>query len=447
MLINSYALNLLIWEDGTFNRDSISESTHKDLWPPEETEVIGYIIMFFVSALANAAGIGGGSIMTPVLVLLFYFETRTAVPLSQVIIFAGAAVAIALKFKNRHPRRNRPLIFYELIVLVQAPILLGTFFGALLNAIFPSWLIELVLTSVLGFMFYTTLKKAMVLYRKESKLISNQSLLGEKMKEDIRYSIAETAQSSDRANLDRESAKLAAILSKEESLLPLKEFLIIVGIWVIVVLFTLMKGGSVPSIVGIQECSHEYFGLITLFVFTLGLIFMYNLHQAVKSTEQKEALGYNWDEYDIKWTKKNALTFGLLSILIGFVAGLIGIAGGLMLIPMMLSFGVGPEQAAATSSFTVVFTSSIAILHYISSGLLNFQYAAAVLCVSFCGAYTGITLVKKIIEKYQRPSIIVFILAFLMAVVVTLVPSYGITNLIQDYNDGTAEFGFKNLCE
>jgi uncharacterized membrane protein YfcA len=442
-MINSFELNLLIWEGATFKSDSISESPHKDLWPPEGTEGIGYVLMFFVSALANAAGIGGGSIMTPVLVLLFYFETRTAVPLSQVIIFAGAIVAIALKFKNRHPRRDRPLIFYELIVLVQAPILLGTFFGALLNAIFPSWMIELILTSVLGFMFYTTLQKAMILYRKESKMISNEPLLGGKPKEDIRYSIAESAQSSNQL----ESKQLTAILEKEKSPLPLKNFLIIVGIWVIVVLFTLMKGGSVPSIVGIKECSHEYFGLITLFVFTLGLIFMYNLHQAVKSTEQKDAVGYNWDEYDIKWTKKNAFTVGVLSIMIGFVAGLIGIAGGLMLIPMMLSYGVGPEQAAATSSFTVVFTASIAILHYISSGLLNFQYAVAVFSVSFCGAYTGITLVKKIIEKYQRPSIIVFILAFLMAVVVTLVPSYGITNLIQDYNDGTAEFGFKDLCK
>lgn len=445
MILNSYAMNLLGWESDILTRSLGPESIHKDLWPLEESEMIGYLIMFVVSALANTAGIGGGSIMTPVLVLLFYFETRTAVPLSQVIIFGGAAVAIMLKIKNRHPTRDRPLIFYKLIVVVQAPILLGTFFGALLNAIFPSWLIEFILTSVLAFMFYSTTKKAMMLYQKETKLISKDRLLPIQTEMNL-LPDSENSQKGDRAVISIDTEKLEFIISEEKRVLPVNEVLMIVGIWLIVVLFTLMKGGSVPSIIGIQECSAEYFILITVFVCVLLGIFVFNLKSAIKLTEEKDELNYDWDENDIKWTRKNALTFGLLSICVGFVAGLIGIAGGLMMIPLMLWYGVGPEQAAATSSFTVVFTSSVAILHYISSGLLHAEYGTAVLCVSLLGAYTGISIVKRIIDKYHRPSIIVFILAFIMAIVVILVPSYGVTNLISDYNDGTAEFGFRELC-
>jgi hypothetical protein len=58
-----------------------SESLHKSIWPPTSSEIAGYFIMFLMSALSNAAGLGGGTVMIPAFVVLFYFETHTAVPL------------------------------------------------------------------------------------------------------------------------------------------------------------------------------------------------------------------------------------------------------------------------------------------------------------------------------------------------------------------------------
>jgi uncharacterized membrane protein YfcA len=46
----------------------------------------------------------------------------------------------------------------------------------------------------------------------------------------------------------------------------------------------------------------------------------------------------------------------------GLGAGMLGIGGGLILGPFMLTLGINPHVSAATSSFMIVFTSSIAML-------------------------------------------------------------------------------------
>lgn len=422
-----------------------SESLHKSIWPPTGSEIAGYFIMFFMSALANAAGIGGGTVMIPAFVVLFYFETHTAVPLAQVMIFVGAMGAVALKLQNRHPTRDRPLIFYKFIMLVQSPLLLGATVGAIINTILPAWLIELMLALTLATMCYSTTKKGITLFKKETKENSNERLLPQEyeMKSTVH---ADTSSSSEGAQEVIEDEKLRAILNEEKKIVPLKEVCVIFGIWVTVVIFTFMRGGTVPSIVGIQKCSSEYFGLIAAFVCILTLIFLYNLNYVIQDTELKESLNYNWDVSDLKWTKKAALTFALITIGIGFLSGMIGLAGGFMLIPLMLAYGVRPEQATATSSSMVVFTSSTTILQFIVANKLHPEYAVAVFCISLLGSYTGIRVVKRLIDRFNRPSIVVFILAVIMGLVVLLVPTYGIINLMHDYQNGSVNLGFKDFC-
>lgn len=434
------------WEHENLDLSLNSELVHKGIWPPTTSEVLGYVLMFIVSALANTAGIGGGTIMIPVFVMMFYFETHTAVPLAQVMIFGGAAVAIIIKIRNRHPTRNRPLIFYELIMLVQAPMLLGITFGAIINTILPSWLIELMITLVIGFMCYSTINKAIALFHKESKKLSTECLIPAsetELKSVVKF---EVNSHDENASSSTKSVELETIVQEEKKILPIKKVAVIIGIWLLVVLFTLIKGGSVPSIVGIEKCSVGYFGLTAGFVCILAMIFIYNLRFVIRDTEVKEALHYNWDETDLKWTKKNAVNFGLLSMVIGFVAGMVGFAGGIMMIPLMLIYGIRPEQAAATSSSMVVFTSSAAILQFSTSNMLNPEYGLAVLFISLMGSLSGILVVRGLIERFHRPSIIVFILAFIMALVVLLVPLYGVSNLIHNYQNGTADLGFRNLC-
>lgn len=140
-----------------FCRDD--ECVHKDLMPVDILEYLGSGLVIVLAGLSNAGGIGGGAIMMPILILLFGFVPHYAIPLSQVIIFGGSLIAIVMKLSSRHPTRDRPLIFYELIFLTISPLLLGISTGVILNQIFPNWLIELLLTFVLCYMTLNTTKK------------------------------------------------------------------------------------------------------------------------------------------------------------------------------------------------------------------------------------------------------------------------------------------------
>jgi uncharacterized membrane protein YfcA len=135
------------------------ECEHKELFPLGIVEYLGVFLVILLAGLSNAGGVGGGAIMTPILILLFGFLPHYAIPISQVIIFGGSLIAIAMKLQSRHPTRDKPLIFYDLILLTTSPLLLGISTGVMLNEILPSWVIELLLTIVLVYMTFNTSQK------------------------------------------------------------------------------------------------------------------------------------------------------------------------------------------------------------------------------------------------------------------------------------------------
>jgi uncharacterized membrane protein YfcA len=138
---------------------SSDDCVHKSLYPPAAEEIIGTILIVILGALANAGGLGGGIFMIPLLILMFFFTTHEAVPLSSIFVFGGSLIAFGLRFKQKHPTRYRPVIFYEMIMVLISPLLVGTTLGVLLNQMFPEWLIQAILTIVLGYTGITIAKK------------------------------------------------------------------------------------------------------------------------------------------------------------------------------------------------------------------------------------------------------------------------------------------------
>jgi len=61
----------------------------------------------------------------------------------------------------------------------------------------------------------------------------------------------------------------------------------------------------------------------------------------------------------------------LYSIVTGLFAGLLGIGGGLVIVPLLLELGLFPLMVSTTSSFCVLFTSSLNIAGAIIEGKLD----------------------------------------------------------------------------
>lgn len=123
-----------------------------------------------VSALSNAAGVGGGAIFVPLFNVLLGFSIKNvsttarwalqalagrsaphdpcrllcpalqATALSQAVITGGALGSVAYSITRQHPRDpGRPLVDWDLALPICPGLLLGVSTGVLLNIALPAW--------------------------------------------------------------------------------------------------------------------------------------------------------------------------------------------------------------------------------------------------------------------------------------------------------------------
>ena len=143
---------------------------HETLSELSKEYIIGLIMVIFISAFANAGGIGGGAVIVPVLTVMFYYEVNEAIPLSKATIFAGAVInVIFLLNQRKENNQNESLIDYKLCSYMLPIMMCGTFFGVYLNFIVPPMIIILLLTGYLLISIFKIYKKYKILSKKEDK--------------------------------------------------------------------------------------------------------------------------------------------------------------------------------------------------------------------------------------------------------------------------------------
>lgn len=66
--------------------------------------------------------------------------------------------------------------------------------------------------------------------------------------------------------------------------------------------------------------------------------------------------------------KRRAMTTGFAGFFVGFIAGLLGVGGGFMVVPLLIEIGYPTKTAAATSTFIVIFSSFSGFVGHMSQG-------------------------------------------------------------------------------
>ena len=131
--------------------------------------------------------------------------------------------------------------------------------------------------------------------------------------------------------------------------------------------------------------------------------------------------------------------------LIDSCAGLFGIGGGVVLGPLLLSFGTHAKVAAATSNLMVLFSSSAAAIVYGLSGDLNLQVSLIFGFSCAVASLVGVFLISRAIDKSGKASIIVFLLSSIIAIGALMTGILGLRKAILDliHRD---HIGFSPLC-
>jgi hypothetical protein len=80
---------------------------HKDLFPLDQSDIVGSILVGIGLMIAASGGVGGGGILVPLLIIVFNFNPKHAIPLSNFTILGSSVTNMIINLPKRHPDANR----------------------------------------------------------------------------------------------------------------------------------------------------------------------------------------------------------------------------------------------------------------------------------------------------------------------------------------------------
>ena len=133
------------------------------------SQIGGSFVLFLACTLSSSAGIGGGGLSLPILIVVFGFEFTNSVVLSLCAVFGNIAAQFCLNYNSRHPEKlSRPLIYWEAISVLLPAQLAGATIGVLIGEMTPSTLLMILALCTLAFAAFKTLLKGISRYTKEN---------------------------------------------------------------------------------------------------------------------------------------------------------------------------------------------------------------------------------------------------------------------------------------
>ncbi|CAK9053460.1 Sulfite exporter TauE/SafE family protein 3 [Durusdinium trenchii] len=460
----------------------LSRCKHKPLFGAASgADVAAAIIFFLISGLALSAGIGGGGLYVPLLMVLLGFQIHEATGLSQSCLAGGASSALIYNLRQRHPSGQKPMIDYDLVLIMGPNLLLGAMVGSFLNFALPSWLILLLLITILVHSVFKTFKKALQTLRKERE----GHVAGLKPGSDARLSknpverclrliglgkryaeFEERAPNAERPSVvgrsvDAGDVKLeldlgaGTVATKPVELTPsdqvsvqslqsvhsepqypkgkLAGFLLM---WLVVVVSILFRGGhAAPGIVSMCSPMYWAFALATAII----LLLLSAASSCMAGQDAVQADG------SLQWTLKTSLYVSVWSLLAGTMAALCGIGGGMIMGPKLLDLGCLPQVQSATTATTLFVMSTSTAIAFLVQGSATLDYSLWLGFATALGAVVGKAVVGWVVKRTQRPSVIMFLLGGIIALSVVVMSITGFIDVVDDLVQGN-DLGFRDPC-
>ena len=114
---------------------------------------------------------------------------------------------------------------------------------------------------------------------------------------------------------------------------------------------------------------------------------------------------------DVRIGRGSAFFLGLGA---GILAGLVGIGGGIIIVPGLLFAGVDPHRSVATSSFVIIFTGTASALTHACLGHVDYLAFAVIVMGAIPGTVLGVKMAHNTRAEHLRALLGIFFM--LMAV-------------------------------
>ncbi|KAK7346440.1 hypothetical protein VNO80_20959 [Phaseolus coccineus] len=413
------------WNDG-------GDPSNDRVWPEMKFGwriVVGSVVGFFGAALGSVGGVGGGGIFIPMLTLIIGFDAKSSTAISKCMIMGAAVSTVYYNLRFRHPTLDLPVIDYDLALLFQPMLMLGISIGVAFNVMFADWMVTVLLiilfiaTSTKAlFKGIDTWKKETLMKKEAAKMLESDSSPG--------YDSDENYKPLPAGLTDPRDEKVPLLKN-----IYWKELLVLVYVWVAFLIVQIIKTYS-------KTCSTLYWILNSLQV---PIAVSVTLYEAICLCNGTRVIASKEKEIT-DWKKLHKIClYCSCGIIAGIVSGLLGLGGGFILGPLFLELGIPPQVASATSTFAMVFSSSMSVVQYYLLERFPVPYASYFILIATIAALTGQHVVRKIIAIFGRASIIIFVLAFTIFLSAISLGGVGIENMVEKM-ENNEYMGFANIC-
>ena len=421
-------------------------------------DIIGLLMTSLFVMIAAGGGIGGGGVLVPTYIFVFGFSPHIAIPLSTITILGSSIAHVIVNWFKKHPFADRPLIDWDMMLMMEPLTIAGTVVGSYLNVILPPIALCAMLVFLLAATTVKTMLKGIKEYKKESKQrddILNEPLMGQiqmpetsELQEIAGDETSDTADTDDADEFD-DTVENQHILNKiidSERRQPYYKILVMLVLTFGVLLISILKGGHHVNILNIECGSIQYWVLSSSVLPFTAIIAILSRRYLVNRYYLKEKVGYKYLVYpsghDIEWDKCHTITYPLICSIAGLCAGLFGIGGGIVKGPLMLQMGVFPQVASGTSSTMILLTAISAAVSYFIFNSLNLNFAIYLFPIGFVSCLIGKKILTYYVKKYNRSSLIIIIIAITVGASAI---AMSVQSIIQAVEGGNQEsIGFCN---
>jgi uncharacterized membrane protein YfcA len=212
-------------------------------------------------------------------------------------------------------------------------------------------------------------------------------------------------------------------------------------------LIFLRGGKGFPSIIGAEKCTANdwiLFGAYLSFISVLALIC-----GCIVNNEQKLKVKSNWpfSIYERQFSSKFLINGNFLGFATGVIAANIGIGGGTIITPMMMTFNFLPQVISYTTMYLVVNNKLVSALVFFLVGYIRVDYLLFIGGILFFGVILIEWRISALVRKLGRQSFISFIFVGIMFLSIILVSFTGILSVIEKKKNDEDVLEFKSFCD
>ena len=199
-----------------------------------------------------------------------------------------------------------------------------------------------------------------------------------------------------------------------------------------IIIVNLLRGSrKFSSIAGIKRCSPIDWIILSTFLVMCMIVSIVAIKKVVRDQQLKIKVGFGLASTDILLTQSALLKLVIFAFIGGWVSGALGLGGGAIFNPLLLSMGVPPSVASATGMYMILFSTSGSSVIYIIYKMLNLQFGFWIGLWCSLGSLAGLIFLNKLIKRFKRQSLIVFLLVFVLGLSALLIPVFGVIDMME----------------